>query len=79
MIHYNLTCTACGHEFDDWFVNMADWEARQAAYACPSCGTAKVEKALMAPRLGARKTAAPEPACNPSACSNPSCPMAAGF
>jgi hypothetical protein len=80
MIHYNLHCVACGHDFDDWFGNMADWEARKADYACPACGAARIEKALMAPSLGAvKKGAATEPACNPAACGNASCPMAAGF
>lgn len=81
MIHYNLHCTACGHEFDDWFLSSADWEERKTAFACPSCGAAKVEKALMAPSLGAAKTAAAahEAACNPMTCANPGCPMAAGF
>lgn len=48
MIHYNLHCAACGHDFDDWFGGNADWEARKAEYACPACGTARVEKALSA-------------------------------
>ncbi|WP_237153512.1 DUF1178 family protein [Oryzibacter oryziterrae] len=79
MIHYNLHCVACGHDFDDWFENMADWDARKSSFACPSCGAAQVEKALMAPSVGASKAAAPEPACNPATCCNPGCAMAAGF
>ncbi len=80
MIHYNLHCTACGHDFDDWFGGNSDWEAKKADYACPSCGVARIEKALMAPSLGAAKASfAAEPACNPSTCANPGCPMAAGF
>lgn len=80
MIHYNLHCAACGHDFDDWFGGNADWEAKKADYTCPSCGAARIEKALMAPSLGAAKASfAAEPACNPSTCSNPGCPMAAGF
>ena len=80
MIHYNLHCTACGHDFDDWYGNMADWEARKTDYACPACGAAHIEKALMAPSLSAvKKAAAAEPACNPAACGNASCPMATGF
>jgi putative FmdB family regulatory protein len=80
MIHYNLHCTACGHDFDDWFGTMADWEAKKADYACPTCGAARIEKALMAPSLAAvKKAASAEPACNPAACGNASCPMAAGF
>jgi hypothetical protein len=80
MIHFNLHCTACDHDFDDWFAGNADWEVKKAQYACPSCGAPQVEKALMAPSLGAAKASfAPEHACNPSACANPGCPMAAGF
>ena len=81
MIHYNLHCTACGHDFDDWFDNMADWDAKKPTFACPSCGQPAVEKALMAPSLGAAKLAAPAVghACDPMSCGNPTCPMAAGF
>jgi hypothetical protein len=69
MIRYNLVC-ARGHEFESWFDGSAayDKQARRGLVECPVCGSAKVEKALMTPRLArsSRSTraepAAPEPA-----------------
>ncbi|XKH37157.1 DUF1178 family protein [Azospirillum doebereinerae] len=61
MIVYALRC-ACEHEFDQWFDNMADYDAKKAAgIACPSCGGTQVAKAIMAPRVGKAKAAAPRP------------------
>jgi hypothetical protein len=57
MIRYALSC-AKGHSFESWFQNSAayDKQARQKLVSCPVCGTAKVEKEIMSPRLaGARK------------------------
>jgi hypothetical protein len=52
MIRYNLVC-AKGHAFESWFANSAayDKQARQGFLECPLCGSSKVEKALMTPRL----------------------------
>jgi hypothetical protein len=69
MIRYNLVC-AKGHEFESWFAGSAayDKQAKRGLVECPVCGSTKVEKALMTPRLGrsgksARIAAsAPEPA-----------------
>jgi hypothetical protein len=58
MIRYSLICDK-GHEFDSWFADSAayDRQAKRKLVACPLCGSVKVEKALMAPRLaGARKS-----------------------
>jgi hypothetical protein len=57
MIRYALAC-AKGHSFESWFQSSAayDKQARQKLVSCPVCGTAKVEKEIMSPRLaGARK------------------------
>jgi hypothetical protein len=57
MIRYALTC-AKGHSFESWFQNSAayDKQAKQKLVTCPLCGSAKVEKEIMAPRLsGVRK------------------------
>jgi hypothetical protein len=53
MIRYNLVC-AKGHAFESWFANSAayDKQARRGLVECPNCGSSKVEKALMTPRLG---------------------------
>jgi hypothetical protein len=62
MIRYALICDK-GHDFESWFQNSAsfDKQAKRRLVTCPRCGSAKVEKAIMAPRLahGAR---AAEPA-----------------
>jgi hypothetical protein len=61
MIRYALTCGK-GHAFESWFQNSAayDKQAKQKLVTCPLCGSAKVEKGIMAPRLsGARKAAEP--------------------
>ena len=61
MIRYALICQQ-GHQFESWFQDSAayDKQAKRSLISCPHCGSAKVEKAIMAPRLaGARKGAAP--------------------
>jgi hypothetical protein len=52
MIKYALRCEH-GHEFESWFKNSAafDNQKKRGLVACPGCGSAKVEKAMMAPRL----------------------------
>jgi len=65
MIRYALACDK-GHAFESWFADSAayDKQAKRGLVTCPQCGSAKVEKAIMAPRLaGARKRdIAPVPA-----------------
>jgi hypothetical protein len=53
MIRYALNCEQ-GHAFESWFQNSAayDKQVKRALVTCPICGSAKVEKAIMAPRLG---------------------------
>jgi len=53
MILFTLRC-ASGHEFEAWFRDGDGFEAQQKAgeIACPHCGDAQVEKAVMAPRIG---------------------------
>ena len=55
MIRYNLVCDK-HHAFESWFQSSAayDRQAKRGLVSCPLCGSAKVEKAIMAPRL-ARK------------------------
>jgi hypothetical protein len=52
MIRYALVCDE-GHGFESWFPNSAayDKQVKRALVTCPLCGSAKVEKAIMAPRL----------------------------
>jgi len=55
VIHYALACDK-GHTFESWFQNSAayDKQAKRKLIECPMCGSAKVEKAIMAPRLARR-------------------------
>lgn len=54
MIRYALVCPE-GHQFESWFQDSAayDRQAKRGLVTCPQCGSAKVEKAIMAPRLSA--------------------------
>jgi len=57
MIKYALVCEQ-KHTFDSWFASSAayDKQAKRGLVSCPTCGSSKVEKAIMAPRLsGTRK------------------------
>ncbi len=53
MILFDLRC-AKGHVFEAWFRNNASYESQEKAGAvnCPSCGSRRIEKAPMAPRIG---------------------------
>ena len=59
MIRYDLICDQ-DHKFDSWFAGSAAFDRLQSAghVACPSCGSVKVQKALMAPAVN--KTTKPE-------------------
>lgn len=60
MIRYALTCDQ-RHEFESWFANSDayDKQARRGLVTCPLCGSVKVEKAIMAPRLARADGGAP--------------------
>ena len=55
MIIFDLRC-GTGHVFEAWFGSSADYEAQQARglVSCPICGLAEIEKAPMAPQVGAK-------------------------
>jgi hypothetical protein len=52
MIKYQLRCET-RHEFEAWFRNSADFDTQAAGglLECPHCGSAAVEKAIMAPSI----------------------------
>lgn len=58
MILYRLKCRR-GHQFDAWFASGAafDKQEKVGLLSCPHCGTSKVAKALMAPRIAKRAKA----------------------
>ena len=55
MIIFDLKCAPHGHVFEAWFGSSEDFEAQRTRglVACPICGSAEVDKAPMAPRVGA--------------------------
>ena len=66
MIHYDLICED-GHEFDGWFSNSAafDEQLHNGLVTCVHCGSANVEKQLMAPGIPIRGNRKSEPAAKP--------------
>lgn len=52
MICFTLKC-AKGHDFDSWFGSGAAFESLKASgrLSCAVCGSAEVDKAVMAPRV----------------------------
>ncbi|MBI3453751.1 MAG: DUF1178 family protein [Rhodospirillales bacterium] len=62
MIVFSLKCHK-GHVFESWFRDGATYERqrKRGHVACAICGSVKVDKAPMAPRIASRKNApAPE-------------------
>ncbi len=62
MIQYTLKCTD-GHRFDSWFQSAVAYDKLAGAgmVSCAICGSSKVEKAIMTPRVRpARATSASE-------------------
>lgn len=53
MIRYALVCES-GHGFESWFRSSGDFDSQQQEdlVVCPLCGSVKIEKQIMAPRLG---------------------------
>ena len=56
MIRYNLRCER-GHPFESWFQSSAAYEGQEKRKLvnCPVCGSAKVERAIMAPQIVSKK------------------------
>jgi len=52
VIRYTLVCER-RHDFESWFANSSafDKQVKRGLVACPVCGSTKVEKAIMAPRI----------------------------
>ena len=56
MIRYTLRCHR-GHAFESWFQSSSVYESQEKRklVTCPACGSAKVERAIMAPQIISRK------------------------
>jgi len=81
MIRYSLACER-GHEFESWFANSSayDKQAKRGLVACPACGSTKVEKAIMTPRLArsGKTIDVPVPAPAPVPAAPPAAPAPQG-
>ena len=53
MIKYNLLCKKCNLIFDSWFASSKEFDKlkKKRLINCHSCGSLRVEKNLMAPKL----------------------------
>ena len=53
MIKYNLLCKKCNLVFDSWFASSKEYDnlKKKNFINCHNCGSIKVEKNLMAPKL----------------------------
>ncbi|MCH2628830.1 MAG: DUF1178 family protein [Nisaea sp.] len=60
MILYQLQCDA-EHQFEAWFKDSQAYEkqAKRKLLTCPVCGSTKVSKALMSPRISKSKNVSP--------------------
>jgi hypothetical protein len=79
MIRYNLRCER-GHAFESWFQSSQAYESQEKRrlVSCPACGSAKVERAIMAPQIVSKKgrdAAAPAPAASTEVATPASTPL----
>lgn len=60
MIRYALHCDR-NHAFESWFQSSSayDSQVKRKLVTCPICGSAKVDKAIMAPRIVGKKGRGP--------------------
>ncbi len=72
MIVFDLACRDAGHVFEIWFGSSEDYESQKARglVSCPYCGSADIDKAVMAPNVGAKG--------NQRAAASPALPVPAG-
>ena len=56
MIVFDLCCAAGDHRFEAWFASSNSFadQRERGLIACPICGDSAVDKAVMAPRIGAK-------------------------
>lgn len=74
MIHYALKCSD-DHRFESWFQSAQAFDKLKAAgmVACAVCGSSKVDRDIMAPRVS-QGSAGPEPHAKPKPLSAPASP-----
>lgn len=56
MIVFDLICGQAAHRFEGWFGSSLDYETQKqdGLLICPICGSAQIEKAMMAPNVGSK-------------------------
>ncbi|WOH81512.1 DUF1178 family protein [Bradyrhizobium sp. BEA-2-5] len=56
MIRYALRCDR-DHAFESWFQSSSAYELQERRHLidCPSCGSSKIERAIMAPQIVSKK------------------------
>ena len=71
MIRYTLACDK-GHQFESWFADSGayDKQAKRKLVTCPHCGSAKVDKTIMAPQIATSKKRAKAPVAAPAVVEN---------
>jgi hypothetical protein len=79
MIRYNLRCER-DHAFESWFQSSSAYETQEKRKLvnCPVCGSAKVERAIMAPQIVSKKgrdVAVPAPAAATEVTTSASTPL----
>lgn len=69
MIVFDLRCEAAAHVFEGWFGSSEDYEGQRerGLVVCPLCGDDRIEKAVMAPRVGAKGNQSPTGSADPEA------------
>lgn len=73
MIRYTLRCDK-GHEFESWFQSSSTYDSqrKRKLVTCPTCNSAIVDKAIMAPRIvGKSRGKAAVPMTTPEAAPGP--------
>lgn len=63
MIVFDLHCADCSHVFEGWFASSDAFGEQQqrGLLGCPICGSGKVSKAPMSPRVPAKSNQQSEP------------------
>lgn len=79
MIRYALICDH-GHDFESWFPSAASFDAQKqrGLIACPLCGSATVDRAIMAPNVARtdREAAPAQPETQAAPVMAPGAPLA---
>ena len=63
MIVFDLCCAPHDHRFEGWFASSDDFASQQARglVCCPQCGSARIDKAPMAPAVSRKGNQRSEP------------------